>query len=54
MLECQPVARRMALQEYLIRNLDEIIKKIDDEMNNPETVKELDKEKVSGFFRDWL
>lgn len=49
------MAQRMALQEHLIQNADDIFKSIEDITNNEEEYKMLDKEGAIGqFFDRWL
>lgn len=52
---CHIVAQRMALQEHLIQNSEEIFKTIEDTMANDELVKTLNKENTTmDFFDRWL
>jgi hypothetical protein len=54
-LKCNIVAQRMALQEHLIRNADDINKMLDDIMVNDEEKVKLDKRlAISDYFDVWL
>ena len=53
--KCNIVAQRMALQEHLVQNADDIFKQIEDIVNNEEAYKLLDKENTTGdYFDKWL
>lgn len=53
--KCHIIAQRMALQEHLIQNAEEINKQIEDIMANDEEQKKLDKENTTEeYFDKWL
>ena len=54
-MKCNIIAQRMSLQEHLLMNSEEIMKLIDDYLNNDEEAKTLTKDKVSEeIFSEWL
>ena len=53
--KCHLIAQRMALQEHLIQNSEEIFKAIDDIVSNDEQYKLLNKENtINDYFDRWL
>lgn len=53
-MRCNIIAQRITLQEYLLERETQILKEIEDWVNDEEKVKTLDRATVDGMLAEWL
>jgi hypothetical protein len=53
-MNCHAISQRITLQEHLIEGSEEILKEIEEWVNDEEKIKTLDRQQVDAMIETWL